>query len=46
MTHEQIQALFTQEDEAVNSYTKDSPDELKPKKKKKKKRLHSFSCWE
>lgn len=28
---EQIQALFTKEAGAVNSYTKDSPDELKPK---------------
>ena len=34
VTPEQIQALFTQEAEAVNSYTKDSPDELKPKKNK------------
>ena len=34
VTPEQIQALFTQEADAVDSYTKDSPDELKPIKNK------------
>ena len=34
VTPEQIQALFTQEASAVDSYTKDSPDELKPVKNK------------
>lgn len=29
---EQIGKLFTKEADAVDSYTKDSPDELKPKK--------------